>query len=196
MSHKEFLSALAIALTFLAFLPYIRSIWSGSVKPHVFSWITWGITTFIVFLAQVEGGGGTGAWPIGVSACITTGIAKLAYHKRTDITINATDWLFFVSAMTSIPLWYFTADPVWAVVILTLVDLLGFGPTVRKSWYQPHTESITFFSIFATRNIIVIAALENYSVTTTLFPVAIAIASILLVMLIIIRRHLISIDSK
>jgi hypothetical protein len=34
---KEILSAAAIALTFIAFTPYIRSILKGKTKPHVFS---------------------------------------------------------------------------------------------------------------------------------------------------------------
>ena len=65
--YKELLSAAAIALTFVAFLPYIRSIKQGVTKPHVFSWVIWGSTTFIVFLAQLADKGGAGAWPIGVS---------------------------------------------------------------------------------------------------------------------------------
>ena len=37
--YKELLSAVAIALTFVAFLPYIRSILTNKTKPHVFSWL-------------------------------------------------------------------------------------------------------------------------------------------------------------
>lgn len=124
--YKEILSAVAIALTFAAFVPYIRAIVSGATRPHVFSWVIWGATTFVVFLAQLEGKGGIGAWPIGVSGSITIFVAVLAYVKRTDITITRTDWMFFVSALSSLPLWYFTSDPLWAVVILTTVDILGF----------------------------------------------------------------------
>jgi hypothetical protein len=99
MLYKELLSAVAISLTFIAFFPYIRSIINGAIKPHVFSWVIWGTTTFVVFLAQLEGKGGAGAWPIGVSGSITIFIALLAYFKRADITITKIDWLFFVSAM-------------------------------------------------------------------------------------------------
>ncbi len=46
MFYKELLSAAAILLTFIAFFPYIRSIIKGTIKPHVFSWVIWGTTTF------------------------------------------------------------------------------------------------------------------------------------------------------
>lgn len=189
MSYKEILSATAIALTFAAFVPYIRAIVRGATKPHVFSWVIWGATTFVVFLAQLEGKGGVGAWPIGVSGSITILVAFLAYVKRADITITKTDWWFFASAMSALPLWYLTSDPLWAVVVLTAVDVLGFGPTVRKAYSFPHSESLLFFFLFAVRNLLVIMALENYSLTTVLFPAAIAAACMLLMAMVTYRRR-------
>lgn len=192
MSYKEFLSAVAIALTLVAFFPYIVSIIHGTIRPHVFSWVIWGTTTFVVFLAQLEDGGGIGAWPIGVSGIITIFIALLAYIRRADISITRTDWLFLAAALSSLPFWYFTSDPLWAVVILTVVDVLGFGPTLRKAYMLPYSESLLFFGLFTTRNLIVIAALENYSVTTVLFPAVIATACMLLLVVITYRRHVVA----
>ena len=189
MSYKAILSIIAIALTLAAFVPYIRAIISGTTRPHVFSWVIWGSTTFVVFLAQLKAKGGVGAWPIGVSGSITIFIAFLAYVKRSDITITKTDWLFLVAAISSLPLWYITSDPLWAVVILTSVDVLGFGPTVRKAYVFPHSESMLFFTLFAVRNLLVVAALENYSVTTVLFPAVIAAACILLMAMMAFRRR-------
>lgn len=189
MFYKQLLSAVAIVLTLIAFFPYMRSIIQGALKPHVFSWIIWGATTFVVFLAQLEDNGGAGAWPIGVSGSITMLIALLAYIKRADISITTTDWLFFVSAMSSLPFWYFTSDPLWAVAILTTVDVLGFGPTVRKAYIFPYSESLLFFSLFTARNLIVIAALEHYSVTTVLFPAVISAACVLLIAMVTYRRR-------
>ena len=188
MFYKETLSTIAIALTFIAFYPYIRSIILNETKPHVFSWIIWGSTTFVVFLAQLEDDGGVGAWPIGVSGVITLFVAALSYFKRADISITKTDWLFFIAAMSALPFWYFTSNPLWAVVILTVVDILGFGPTVRKSYEQPHSESLLFFALFAARNFIVILALENHSITTVLFPAAVGIACSALILMLIYRR--------
>lgn len=188
--YNDVISGLAIVLTLIAFLPYIASTLRGQTRPHVFSWVIWGITTFIVFLAQVKDGGGAGAWPIGVSGIITIGVAIIAYLKRADITITTLDTVFFVAAVSAVPLWYFTADPMWAVVILTVVDLLGFGPTLRKAFHSPHEENLTFFGLFLLRNLLAIVALEHYSVTTVLFPAAVALACFLLILLIAYRRTL------
>jgi hypothetical protein len=188
--YKEFLSALAIVLTFAGFISYIRSILKDEIKPHVFSWVIWGSTTFIVFLAQLKDGGGAGAWPIGVSSLITIYVAGLAYLKKADISITKADWFFLLSTMLSLPLWYLTADPLWTVVILTAVDVFGFAPTLRKAYTHPFDEDRVFFTLFMVRNLIVILALEHYSLTTVLFPAVIAAVCLLLLIMITLRRKI------
>lgn len=145
MFYKETFSLIAIAITLAAFIPYIREIFRGTIRPHIFSWVIWGVTTLLIFLAQLEDNGGAGTWPIGVSASITIFIAYLAYVKRADVTITRADWLFFIVALLSLPLWYWTADPLWAVILLTAIDVAGFGPTVRKAYQFPYSESLLFF---------------------------------------------------
>lgn len=190
--HKELLSAAAIILTFALFLPYIRSIRRGETKPHVFSWVIWGLGTLIVFLAQLADHGGLGAWPIGISGVITSYIALLAYLKRSDLAITKTDWAFLVVALSALPFWFLTSDPLWTVVILTTVDLVGFGPTCRKAYVRPHDERIWFFCLSAVRNFLVLLALEHYSLTTVLFPAAVGFACLVLVALVAYRRHLLA----
>ena len=130
-----------------------------------------------------------GAWPIGVSGIITIYVAILAYSKKTDSMITRIDWVFFILAMTSIPLWYFTSDPLLSVVILTIVDLLGFAPTFRKSYVRPFEEHITFFVLMVIRNLIAIMALEHYSLTTVLFPALTAVACLIFIMMVVYRRR-------
>ncbi|MEW8537145.1 MAG: hypothetical protein AB2565_14090 [Candidatus Thiodiazotropha endolucinida] len=186
---KELISGLAVAVTFIAFFPYIHSILTGRTKPHVFSWVIWGSTTFIVFLAQLEDGGGAGAWPIGISGLITLYIALLAYRKKAGITITNLDWAFFTAAMASIPIWYFTSDPTWAVILLTTIDVIGFGPTIRKAFAHPYDEDLKFFALFALRNLLVVMALERYTIATMLFPAVIATVCLFFIVLIVYKRR-------
>ncbi|EGV31919.1 hypothetical protein ThidrDRAFT_1804 [Thiorhodococcus drewsii AZ1] len=187
--YREILSATAIALTCLAFLPYLMGILRGSVRPHVFSWIVWGLTTSVVFLAQMAAEGGVGAWPIGVSGLFTLSIAVLAWIRRADVSISSVDWVLFLAALSSLPFWYATSDPLWAVVVLTGVDLLGFGPTIRKAYQAPRSESILFFMLMAVRNGLVVLALEHHSVTTVLFPATIGLACLAIIGILSVQRR-------
>lgn len=184
MIYKELLSVVAIALTFIAFFPYIRAINQGKIRPHIFSWVIWSITTFIVFLAQLQDNGGVGAWPIGLSGLITLYIAVASFFKRADTAITRTDWAFFGMAMISLSLWFITSDSLGTVVMLTTVDILGFGPTLRKAYVYPFEEQLTFFGILVVRNCVSIVALENYSITTILFPAAVMLACLILILMV------------
>ncbi len=192
--HKELLSIAAVALTFVLFAGYVRLIRSGRIQPHVFSWLVWGMGTLTVFFAQLADGAGVGAWPIGISGAITIYIAALSYARRGDTQIVPSDWRYFLAALSAFPAWHFTSNPLSAVVILTLADLLGFGPTVRRAYLDPHLESCRFFALAALRNLLVLFALEHYSFTTALFPAAVGGACVLLATLLVVRRRTLAVD--
>jgi len=176
-------------VTLTAYLPYIRGILQGRTRPHVFSWVIWGATTTIVFVVQLAAGGGAGAWAIGVSGMITIFIAILAYIHRSDNSISRIDWLFFIAALSSLPFWYLTSNPLWSVIILTTVDMLGFGPTLRKAYFYPFQEQSSFFALFMLNYILVMFSLEIRSWTTMLFPAALALACLVMTVMIHYRRR-------
>ena len=179
MTLQQIASLAAIVLTVVAYVPYIKAIRAAQVKPHFFSWLIWSLTTSIVFFAQLAAEGGAGAWPTGVSAVITFYVAWLALVLRSDFTTTKADWVFLVAALLSLPAWFFTDDPLWSVVILTAVDALGFGPTLRKVWARPQEESFWFYAMFAVRSGLSMLALATLSVTTVLFPAAMMVACVL-----------------
>jgi hypothetical protein len=181
---KELFAAAAVALTITMYAPYIRSIRKGHTKPHTFSWIIWSLSAFIVFFAQLADDGGAGAWPIGVSGLVTAYIAVLAYRSRADTTATRTDWIFLAIAVAALPCWLLTSNPLLAVVLLTGIELVGFGPTFRLAFNRPHDERIGFYLLGAVRNVLIIAALAHYSLTTLLFPAAKGIVCVILVAMI------------
>lgn len=188
MPDKATFATIALLISGLSFIPYIWSIFRGSVRPHVLSWSIWGLTTTIVFLAQRTAGAGVGAWPVGLSAALAFLIAALAYVKRGEIRITSTDWLFFALALSALPLWYVTDNPLWAVLLVTGVDILGFGPTIRKAYHQPQSESVLFFGLIILRNVFVLMALEQYSLTTALFPATIGTMALVVAATVVSRR--------
>lgn len=185
---KTLFSGISIVITLVAYFPYVIAIARDQTRPHVFSWVVWSLVTFIVFFAQLEADGGVGAWPTLVAALLSSYIALLAFRHKADVHINVTDWAFFLAALMAIPFWYFCGDPLWAVVLVTLVDTLAFAPTLRKAYHYPHQEHLTFFALFITRNIFSVFALEAYSITTLLFPLVISLACTGLIALTLWRR--------
>ncbi len=175
MNLYEIASLASIILTVITYVPYIAGIRKGQIKPHFFSWVIWSITTTVVFFAQLSADGGVGAWPTGVSALITVYVGILAWRTSSDLSITRTDYAFLIASLAALPAWFFTADPLWSVIILTVVDALGFGPTLRKIYHRPHEESLQFYNLFIVRSALSVAALETRNLTTVLFPAAMVV---------------------
>ncbi len=180
---------LAIVLTWLAFIPYYKDILRGNTQPHLFSWVIWAFTTWLVFVAQWLEQGGWGAYPIGVSALLSTGIMILIVRSEFDKSITKMDWVFFTLALASIPLWWITEDPAASVAVLTLADLLGFAPTLRKAYQQPEKENVVFYLLFSVRNFLSLLALESYSFTTVIFPASIGAACLVVVAILVSKKY-------
>lgn len=186
---RSILSAIAIGLTFYAYIPYLKGIRGGKVQPHVFSWVIWGATTCIVFFAQLVGNGGIGTLPIAISGITTFLVALYAYQKRGEIKITKVDWFFFLLALSSLPLWFYFSNPLAAVIILSIADSLGFIPTIRKGYVLPHSEPLGFYMIFLFRNTLAIFALAEWNFTTTLFPGTAGIACLVFVLVVKFRQN-------
>jgi hypothetical protein len=99
-----------------------------------------------------------------------------------------------VIALAALPCWLVTSNPLTAVVLLTAMDLAGFGPTFRSAYHRPHDERIGFYSLGALRNGVAIAALQHYSLTTVLFPAAVGIACVVFVTMVGYRRSRLALE--
>jgi hypothetical protein len=129
-----------------------------------------------------------GAWAIGFAAGIAFYIAWISGRSGIPLKITRTDWVFLIASLSVLPVWFFTNDALYAIIILTAVDLAGFGPTFRSAYVFPFREHMSFFALGALRNVLVIVALEHYSMTTVLFPAAGTLACVALVVLLAYRR--------
>lgn len=192
MSLKALFSLLAVVVLVIAFVPYIAGIIKGHLRPHVFSWVIWTLTTSVVFFAQMSDGAGVGAWPIGFSAVLALMIASLAYRYRGAVKVARSDWLVFTVALSALPIWALTSNPMWAVIILTSVDMLGFAPTWRKTYQAPYSESPLFFGLTALRCLLIVLALEHYSITTALFPIMIGLGATTTLCIALWRRRVVA----
>ena len=139
-------------------------------QPHAFSRLIWGLCLGIVGLGQFTAGGGSGAWPTLASCafCLAIGLAALR-SGRTYITPS--DWFFLIGALLAIPVWLLTHDPLLAVIWATVIDVLGYAPSFRKSWHRPQDEMVSSFVLGCVKAMLGITALEAYSWTTLITPV-------------------------
>lgn len=130
----------------------------------------------------VRGRGQQGATALTILA---TAILALKYGTK-DITRG--DKISLIAALLAIIPWVLTDNPLWSVILVTLIDLLAYYPTIRKSWHEPHEEALLSYTIGTVKFGLSVMALSNFTLVTTLYPVAIIIANIVLISMCLWRR--------
>ncbi len=184
---KTILSIVAVILTLTGYLPYIRDTLQKKTTPHVYTWFIWGLVTAIAYGLQVTHGAGVGSWVTFVVAitCFFIFLLGLRNGKK-DITKS--DTLFFILSFIALFLWLIAKQPVLSVILTSSIDLLGFVPTIRKSWSKPYSETLFTYELNSFRHGISIFALQQYSIVTWLYPGTWTIANLLFSILLIVRR--------
>jgi hypothetical protein len=187
MDEKSLISSVAIVLTFVGYAPYFADIFKGKTRPHMFSWLVWGIVTTIIFALQVSAGAGLAAYVTLSVALISLSIFFISLKNGTR-DVSRIDVVFLALALLSIPLWLVVKQPVLSIILLSTIDMLGFLPTVRKSWNDPHSETLSLYVITTVRHGLSILGLVEYNIVTMLFPLTWVFANAGFSVLLVVRR--------
>jgi len=185
---KAALAAIAVGITLAGYFYYFRDIFAGRTKPHAFTWLVWSALTAIAFAGQISDRGGAGAYITLVTAAVSIVIFSLALYKG-EKEITRSDWLSLGGAAAALLCWFLANGPLLAIILITLVDFLGFVPTIRKSIRKPHEETLASYALAGLKFILAIIALDNYSVITVLYPASLVFANLLFVMLLVSKRR-------
>jgi hypothetical protein len=190
MELKIILGLIAAGLAFVSSYFYIKDIFLGNTKPHLYTWLIWSIVTVIAFLGQLKTGGGPGSWATGVSAIITIAVTIFCFfgsYSNKDITNFDKICLFF--ALCAILPWILVNSILWSVIFASFIDIIGFLPTMRKTWNAPKSESLGSMFVDSIKHTLSITSLSTYSLTTWLYPAAVLVTKLVIILEIIFLRY-------
>ena len=188
VNHGKLTLALtATSISFLVLLHYTYTVLYGQVKPHLYTHFIWGLEAAIAAAAQFVSGAGPGA-------CLTVAIALFCFIRAGlaipygEKNITSGDKYALIACLFGLVLWVLIQDPLYAVIVVSLVDGLAFYPTFRKSFMKPFEENMTTFVVLNIPLMMGVIAIENYNLTTLLFPCTILILNFIFVLFLIVRR--------
>jgi uncharacterized membrane protein HdeD (DUF308 family) len=185
---QEFIGILGTVFMMGGFAPYLLALWRKQARPHAFSWLSWGLINAIIFTVQLTENAGPGAWTAGIAGFFNIGIGLYAIRGG-ERNITKTDWAVFITVLSAIPLWVLTKDPVWSVVLVSVIDTLAFIPTLRKSWHRPHEEVAATFVLGMLGFICALVAIENHSFTNVCYPVKVLVTNSIFIGTLLYRRR-------
>lgn len=166
----------SLVVTLVQYGPYCWKTWTGALRPHVFSYIIWGFGAAIVAAAQWTAGAGPGAWAMALAAVLCAVVVALSLRQGAGYVTRRDGWTFG-AALTALPVWYVTKDPLFAVVVITLIDVAAFHMIFNKARTHPDEDSMLFYGVAALQYGLSILATETFNVTTLLNPVALIVCA-------------------
>ncbi len=191
---QEILGISSGILIALSCIPYIRDILLLKTKPQRATWFIWAVLLSIAFFAQLSKGG---TWSL-----ITTGadwlgvvIIFLLSIKHGVGGTSKLDRAALVSAGLGLILWYLTNEPLVALVITILIDLIAGMLTIIKTYKEPETETFIAYMICGTGGLLGTLAVSEFNFSLLLFPLWICLLNYAIGITIILGRKKLRLQS-
>jgi len=181
---KLILAIIASVITIVAYVPYIKDIFAGKTKPHAYSWLIWAMTQGVATVAVVHGGGSFGAMSLAIGTLLVIFIFLLSLKYGTK-DITKSDGLALIAAFLVIIIWWLFSSPYLAVIMVIIIDSIGFIPTLRKTFNDPMSETLSFWIAMVVVDILILTSNAEYNFLTMAYPIMLFILNFMVVILII-----------
>jgi hypothetical protein len=164
------LGVLAGVLSLLAFVPYVASILRGQTRPNRATWWVWTVCNGILFASYYAAGERRSAW-VPLSFTVASLFVALLSLKRGEGGLSRFDRGCVLSCAAGLILWGLSGSPLTALVINIGVDFAGALPTIRKTYLDPKSESLSAWSLFLAANAVNLFAVEAWSSPSIALPI-------------------------
>src|SRR5262245_1934867 len=157
-------------ITLLSFVPYVRDILRGVTHPNLVTWSLWTLNGGILAFAQYTAGA---SWTLMVVVTATIGTALVAvlavpFGQRDYGLLDA---VCLVMALAALGGWWWTKDPLTAIVLGVVAEIFAVSPTIAKTYRAPATETPSTFWMSAFATILSMTASTRFDLANLLFPV-------------------------
>jgi hypothetical protein len=185
---KIIFTIIATTLGLIGFLPYLRDILKLKTKPHIYTWLIWSITQTTAVIGIIKGGGSWGGLNliVGTIFVIAISIFSIKYGSK---NITKRDTIILILAILSIIVWWQLKQPILSIIMISIIDLVGYIPSIRKAYQDPWSETLSTWLLFSIGNIFAFMALYEYNLLTTTYLVSITLANIVMFLICIFRRR-------
>ena len=160
---------LSVIIGLIGCVAYVRDIFRGVCQPHIFTWIIWLGVTSMAFMGQISDNAGAGAWTtaVGAAFCLLVIILSFRYGTKTRYR---SDYFCLAGVGVAVALYFITNTLIWSVLLVSVVDMIGFIPSIKKSHQNPHNENATLYQLSSIRDLLSILALSHISFLTAFYP--------------------------
>lgn len=170
-THHLVFGFLATGIVMVNLGQHMVALLHGKIAPHLFSWIVWAVSGVIFAYSQIVAGAGAGMWGTAMGALLSCCIVALILWRRLPLQATVFDWVLFALTLAAIPLWHFTKNEFYAVLVCTAVNIGGYYFSLKNILRNPASERAGFYGTQVLRWCITLLALQAHNPSTVLYPV-------------------------
>lgn len=177
----------------IGLVPYIRDILKNKTKPERATWWVWLVLNVIAFGAQLAAGA---TWSLGLTAGILLSVGTIAVLsiKYGYGTFHSRDLIAIIIAILGAGISLLVNSPLLAILVVVIVDAVGYALTLIKTWAAPYTETLISWVLAVISALLGVLALGSLDFTQALYPAYVLLGNILLVTVIMYRRPIVSVE--
>lgn len=175
--------ALAGLFELSATIPYLTDILRGRTRPALTTWGVWLLLALFTCVAAIFAGAYSSAVISGAVAveCLLIFLFSIRYK---NFTFKKFDAICILGVIFGLCVWWFSKDPVEAMVIAVVIDAIGAFPTIRHALLKPKEETIWMFILSILANICALVAVSELKFANILVPVYLLLLNTILVLII------------
>ena len=130
-TFKDIMGALAVLIAVAAYSIYVWQSFCGETRPHPLSWLIFGILTGTGYLVQLDEAAGPGSWVMAITTVVCLLLCLMSFW-RGERAFPRYEWAFLSAAAVVFIFYLLSGQPTLSAVLASLVNVLGFGPTVTN----------------------------------------------------------------
>ncbi|MBU0531580.1 hypothetical protein KJ910_03780 [Patescibacteria group bacterium] len=165
-----FVGKLAGIISLIAFVPYIVAILRRQTKPNRATWWIWTAVGLMLGSSYYFSGASHTIW-VPVSYTVGPFITALLSIKYGEGGWTRFDRWCLIGAGVSLLLWVVFREPLVALTINLIIDLLGALPTIRKAYRKPEEEDRLAWLLFFLGNTCNMFAVEQWNYAIAAYPI-------------------------
>lgn len=168
--RREHLAVLSALVTAACVLPYMRDVRRGTTVPHRTSWFVFAALAVVAAVSQALGDGGPGTW-LAAGSAVGFGAVFVSSIRRGVGGRSAEDRIALGIAAVGTGLSLLLAHPLYATAGVVAAEAVAVALTVRKALADPSSETRSTWTADAFAGVLAIAAVDEATVATLLYPV-------------------------
>ena len=157
-------------LALSSFIPYVRGILLGRVKPQRTIFLIWTLLVLIAIFSQLAKGATNSLWLPSLQTF--GGIVILLLSIKYGVGgFNKRDFIAIFFVTTGLIVWHFTKEAAIALYIVIFIDAVGLYLTLHKTYLVPESETKLAWMLSSTGGLFAALAVGNFNIILLSYPV-------------------------